>query len=416
MKLAALLLFALFPFLGSASAEPIESIRPESTYTASYQLPGIELAEGIAQITGTAISPLLGVSTVGAWRYYRTPATERQRLPWFCHPLAWSAGFALLGLCFLKDVAGTAAPAVLKKPLDFAELFENKLSALIAGSAFAPLIAAEMARYSQSSGGGPSAALLPDIQLAAMPFLSGAPALVTTTLVTAVAVAAFFLVWLSCHAINVLIALSPFTLVDAALKLVKAGLLSLVTASAFVSPWIGVAICAGIILIAGLIAPWAFRLTLFGTVFSLDLFRFRLFGRTSRSGIAEPRVFAARRFNGIPARTMGRLMCSDEGRLVFRYRPWLLLPARDAELPTGSLALSKGLLCPILLHETPADPRSRTVLLLLPRYCSQEAAIAEHLQIADVRDGTVLRGFKAIGNWLADALGVGGRKQVRLPA
>lgn len=416
MKPALMLLVALFAFLGSAIAEPLESAPPEPITFASYPLSGIELAEGIAQITGTAISPLLGVSSVGAWRYYRTPAAERERLPWFCHPLAWGTGFALLGLCFLKDVAGTAAPTLLKKPFDFAELFEDKLSAVIAGSAFIPFIAAEMARHSQAASTGPSAALLSEIHFAAMPFLTGASAAVVTTLVTAVAIAAFFLVWLSCHAINVLIALSPFTLVDTALKLLKAGLLSLVTASAFVNPWIGVAICFAIVLVAGLIAPWAFRLTLFGTVFTTDLFRFRLFGRTARSGLSEPRVFTARRFSGIPARTMGRLVCDDEGQLVFRYRPWMIFPARDAKIPTGCLALSKGLLCPVLLHGEAADTRSRTMLLLLPRYCSEVSTIADHLKIPDVRDGGVVRGFKAIGNWLADTLGMGSRNAAKLPA
>src|SRR5687768_10667588 len=108
-------------------------------------LPGVALAEGISQITGVAISPLLGVSAVGAWRYYRTPAALRERLPWFCHPVAWGFGLGLLALCFLKDLFGTATPALLKKPLDLLELFENKVSGLVASAAIVPLIAAQMA-------------------------------------------------------------------------------------------------------------------------------------------------------------------------------------------------------------------------------------------------------------------------------
>lgn len=42
---------------------------PGATDGASL-LPGIGLAEGISEITGVAISPLLGVSTVGAWKYW----------------------------------------------------------------------------------------------------------------------------------------------------------------------------------------------------------------------------------------------------------------------------------------------------------------------------------------------------------
>src|SRR5206468_2866709 len=111
------------------------------------RLPGVDFAEGISQITGVAISPLLGVSSVGAWRYYRTPEAKRHLLPWFCHPYVFGFGFAILGLCFLKDFFGTAAPPLIKKPFDMAELFENKLSALVASAAFVPFIASQMAQH-----------------------------------------------------------------------------------------------------------------------------------------------------------------------------------------------------------------------------------------------------------------------------
>src|SRR5262245_50315967 len=123
----ALRIVLLVVLVGAAAAlAAAETTQLRST----ERLPGVDLTEGISQITGVAISPLLGVSALGAWRYYRTPASQRERLPWFCHPLAWGAGFALLALCFLKDTVGVATPALLKKPLDMAELFENKVSAL----------------------------------------------------------------------------------------------------------------------------------------------------------------------------------------------------------------------------------------------------------------------------------------------
>ena len=76
-----------------------------SRLTSDDRLPGIGLAEGITQVTGVAISPLLGVSGVGAWQYFRTPETLRDQLPWFCHPVAWGIGAGLLALCFLKDLS-----------------------------------------------------------------------------------------------------------------------------------------------------------------------------------------------------------------------------------------------------------------------------------------------------------------------
>ena len=51
---------------------------------AKGKTPGIELATMASQVTGIAISPLLGVSTVGAFQYFKagTPE-EKAKLPWF---------------------------------------------------------------------------------------------------------------------------------------------------------------------------------------------------------------------------------------------------------------------------------------------------------------------------------------------
>jgi hypothetical protein len=120
--------------------------RAPATANAEY-LPGVALSQGITEITGVAVSPLLGLSSVGAWRYWKTPASARGGLPWYAQPWAWGTGFMLLALCFLKDSLGTTVPGLLKKPFDMIELFENKASALVASSAFVPLVAQEMARH-----------------------------------------------------------------------------------------------------------------------------------------------------------------------------------------------------------------------------------------------------------------------------
>ena len=147
-----------------------------SHLTSDDRLPGIELAEGITQVTGVAISPLLGVSGVGAWQYFRTPETLRDQLPWFCHPVAWGIGAGILALCFLKDTFGTALPAVFKKPLDLIEVFEDKLSAVLAGSAFVPFIAAQISAHFDDSALNPTSALTPiegSVLASAAPFMLG---------------------------------------------------------------------------------------------------------------------------------------------------------------------------------------------------------------------------------------------------
>ena len=60
---------------GSGLAAAVKSPVEKAGY-----VPGVELSQGITEITGVAISPLLGVSSVGAWRYWKTPLGERAAL------------------------------------------------------------------------------------------------------------------------------------------------------------------------------------------------------------------------------------------------------------------------------------------------------------------------------------------------
>jgi hypothetical protein len=357
----------------------------------------VDLAEGVAQLTGVAISPLLGVSAVGAWQYYHAPKARRDGLPWFCQPFVWGAGFCLLGLCFLKDLFGTAAPPLLKKPLDVAELFENKASALVACSAFVPFVVSQMARHTPQA----SLALPPDVQFASVLAIGGFDARFITI---PLAIVGFLVVWLACHAINVLIALCPFGFIDGILKLFKAFLLSSVVASSFFSPWLGAAVSLVILFIAGLLAPWAFRLSVFGTLFGLDvLWPGR--GRTSVRA-TEPHAFLARSIADAPVRTYGRLTRAADGSVTFTYRPWLVFSERSVTIPSGNVAVARGLLFPSLLHATDEQQRRRIVVMFLPRYRSHEQSIASHFGIVDLQDSPLIKGFRAVRAWLADTINI----------
>lgn len=401
--LLSIFVMAFLLLAAASSAAPLPAGK------SSDRLPGVALAEGITQLTGVAISPLLGVSSVGAWTYYRAPAEKRADLPWFCQPYFWGAGLTLFALCFLKDTFGAAAPTVLKKPLDVLELFENKLSALIACSAFLPFIVSQMAPH---AFGQPEAALshaaLPvaSINLAAMGWVDAR--LITIPL----AIVGFLTVWLASHAINVLIILSPFTVVDSMLKVVKAALLTTVVASSFVSPFLGAAVCAVIILVAATVAPWAFRITIFGTLFGLDVLLPRRGGRGVRA--SEPHAFLARKMGGVPTRTYGRLACAESGQVTFVYRPWLLMPRRTMHLSAGSVAVAKGVLFPSLLHATEGGRRA-ILFMFLPRYRSHEQTIAAHLEIQEIVDGPLLKGFRAVRAWFAETLSLGRKSDARAP-
>lgn len=343
-------------------------------------IPGVALAQGITEITGVAISPLLGVSGVGAWQYFHTEARLRDQLPWYCQPWAWGTGMALLTLCLLKDTLGTAVPGVLKKPFDLIEMFENKASGLIASAAFVPLVAREM---SQSLSPIEVTTGSVGLDLVAMIDLSW--------LVMPMALLAFAMVWVCSHAINVLIILSPFSLVDTALKLLRTGMLMLVGLSYWIAPWLGAALCVLIILAAAWFAPSALRLMIFGTRFAGDVVLPAWSGR--RATPEQPQVFTFGRLGELPRRTGGYLELSADGRLEFCYRPFCVMPIKRVEMPEKERIVAKGLLAPAVLSG------GERLLQLLPRYRGREQAIVEQLQFEGTREHIWARGWLALKGW-----------------
>jgi hypothetical protein len=355
-------------------------------------LPGVALTQGITEITGVAISPLLGVSSVGAWRYWKTPAAGRTSLPWYAQPWAWGTGLALLALCFLKDSLGTAVPSLLKKPFDMIELFENKASALVASGAFVPLVAQEMAAHWQAQ----HALEVPTASIAGLAFVGVNAA----WLIVPAAVIAFLLVWICSHAINVLIILSPFSTLDAVLKLMRTGLLASLGLVYLIAPWLAAALCLGIIAVAAWLAPSALRLAIFGARYAADiLLPWR--GR-KRATPDQPHAFTLGRVAGLPPRTGGRMVLLEDGTMVFRYRRWCVLDERTIPLPDGMRHVEKGLLSPALVHRTGAEELK--VLLFLPRYRGHEESMAGHLKLHGVREHSLARGFAALKEWVRGIL------------
>jgi hypothetical protein len=215
------------------------------------------------------------------------------------------------------------------------------------------------------------------------------------------AVAAFVVVWMVSHVIHVLILVSPFTTVDTALKSVRLFLLSTVAGTAFVNPYVGAVWSLLIIFICWFLAGWAFRLMVFGAVFSWDFAtsrkaRFRL----------EPEanwVFTAREIDRTPVRTYGRLSRGARGELVLSYRPWLIGPRRDLALPPGTYVVGRGLICSEVwqLEGEIVWP----VITLPPRYRTHEEELSSIYLLGGVRDVGVVKGFKAFWQWLKERFG-----------
>lgn len=374
--------------------------------TKKEKTPGIELATMASQVTGIAISPLLGVSGVGAYQYFKASTPEEKaRLPWFAAVSFWLPGLLLVGVCAFKDSIAAVAPPGMKKPLDIAETVENKVSGLVAAGAVVPSLVALGSKMIMQSSGLEHAPVMAGT-FGMLPLAAFDMSWLLTILMVPLSVAVFAVVWVVGHAINVLILISPWGGLDTALKGIRTAVLSLVAGTAVLDPVVGATLSVVIILVAYLMAGWAFRLMVFGSIFSWDFFTFR---RTRFQLLADGnKLFTARDIADAPLRTYGRLHQEADGKLLFKFRPWLVMPERSVEVPRDGLVVGKGVFfSEVLGFDKDADKNS-TLLLLPPRYVGHEELFARTYRIS----GTCDVGLRKAWSWLREAFGFGAKKAV----
>jgi hypothetical protein len=151
-----------------------------------------------------------------------------------------------------------------------------------------------------------------------------------------------------------------------------------------------------IIIVCWFLAGWAFRMMMFGTIFTWDIISFR----KNRFKV-EPEsnwVFTAREMDKTPIRTYGRLSRGPQGELQLSYRPWLFLPRRHLTLPAGTYAVGRGLFYSEIIW---VDGDSTTTAITLPpRYRSHEEEMSSIYLLSGVQDIGVVKGLKAIWKWM----------------
>ena len=396
------LLCVLFTLPLLAATRPVQAPK-----TSEEPVIGTQLASTLTQITGIAISPMLGVSALGAWKWYKAETPEQKAaLPWYSDPKYWVLGLLIVGGVAVKDGAGAALPPGWKKPLDVAETLENKLSGIVAAGAVIPFTMDTLTGV--LVGGGGHAGLLSSGQLAMIQLGAIDASVILNVLLAPFAVAVFLLVWFTAHAINVLILLSPWGAVDAALKSLRLSVLGLLGVTHFMPPWVGILGSLVVIVISYFLAGWAFRLTTYGTIFCWDFFTLRR--HRFAPDAKENKVFAGKGIKGTPLRTYGKLSRTEEGKLRFRYRPWLVLPEKQVELPELPLALGRGLFYPTIVA-TDGD-NERTVVLLPPRYKGHEAEFARACGIDTLTDVGLRRAWGVV----VELCGFNSRRRVKLTA
>lgn len=350
---------------------------------------GNPLAATISQITGVAISPLLGTSALGAYTYFKAPSGSRGRLPWYAQPWFWAPALVLVGLVAAKDMLGPATPTSLKKPIDVMEIIENKISGLIAVGAFVPLI---VGIFGSDLPGTAS------LDAAGAGFAAATGSQFVNLLLTPFAMIAFVAVWLLGHVVHVLILLSPFTTVDTVLKGIRTALLATVVGTSFSSPTVGAIWALVIIVFALFLAGWSFRLTLLGGVFIFDVFSRRR--RWFKPDPSSNWLFLARTLGEAPVRSYGRLTRTAQDSLSFKYRNFMVGKEREVTLPAGQYCVGRGFIYADLLRVEGDD--TQRLGIFPPRYKRHEEQITKIYGFAEPRD-VGLRGlFRALRELLGE--------------
>ena len=388
---------------------PLLAATPSGGEPKKGKTPGLELAALVTQVTGIAISPLLGVSAVGGYQWMRASTPEEKAaLPWFAHPGFWVVGILAVGAVAAKDAFGATLPPGWKKPLDVMETLENKASGLVAAGAVVPSLVALGSKLMLNTS-GLHGMEFHSTGLAMLPVASFDASWLLDILMVPLTVVVFAIVWVAGHAVNVLILLSPWGAIDAALKSARTALLGLVTATAWIDPVVGATLSVIIIVIAYFVAGWSFRLTVFGSVFCWDYFTVR---RKRFQLLADGnKIFTGCEIAGVPVRTYGRLYQSAEGGLTLKFRPWLVLPERQVAVPREGLVVGRGVFySEVLGHDARAD-KARPLLLLPPRYLGHEELFARTYHIS----GTCEVGLRRAWSWLKEAL-FGAKKTVTASA
>lgn len=372
-------------------AVPLWAATSPAPSSSSDQSPAAPIAGAISTVTGIAISPLLGTGAYGAYQYFRTPSEQRTSLPWYAQISFWGPALLIVGACAVKDAFGAVLPPGWKKPLDVLETVENKATGLVAAGAVVPFTMSALSKMIMKDGGSSAGvdSILPAgmaaIQVGAIDW-----SWLLNILTVPFGIAVFLVVWMASHAINALILISPWGAIDAVLKSGRTALLGLLTITATMNPWLSAALSVVVIIIAYMIAGWAFRLTIFGSIFCWDFFTVRR--KRFKPDSRENKLFSSNVLTkqSVPMRTYGRLINEPEnGAWKFSYRPWLFLKERTVTVKPVAPFVGEG-----LFYSAIGDGE-KTMFVLPPRYNGHERELVDVYKIeGGVQPAGLLKSWK----------------------
>lgn len=384
-------LIAMVLLASGQTAEPDESAEALKN--------GESVTKALATVTSTAISPLVGVSVMGAWQYYRTPAPRRARLPFFNRPYFWAPAMMLLLLIFIKDTFGGFAP-LIKKPLDAIEvLFVNHAALVLI---VFPVVMHQVARVmGYASLKELFAAMFSGpVVYAATAQTSGlqhAFSSATAVLYIIVGFVITGVVWLFGHCFDVLALISPFPFVDFVLKAIRNVIFAILLLTSILSPHMGLLLSLVIIIVSFLLFGWALRLAFFGSLYAWSLLEMLLLEMQEKPARENGVKAFSAGAKSIKRRTYGRLSSSEDGTLVFAYRRLLVGPEKRVVIGrASSFVVGKGVFNPTVVEPIESANKHRVVFRLLPTYRGVEEevrACLDCMAVQDLRFGKGLRSF-----------------------
>jgi hypothetical protein len=387
----------------------LDRIQKDAGTLDRYLKKGGEIAYRITELTGVALSPLVGLVVIGGIEHYKAKK-EGGPISWYFSLWFLATLVLILVLITLKDTIGEAAP-FLKKPLDALDFVQHKFSGILAFAIVGPqLVLSILAPVEQAVSfffdlAGPAGAWAAGSEPTGMAGVIGV-VLVGAIVVSSLVAALFFVViLLAAGAVESLILLAPIPFVGLILRGFRLSILGLLGLGAAISPVIGVVLSLAIFYVSYRILGWSFRLSVFGWVLVYD----PLTGQrnyvdlTRDAGLA---AFSAPEFAGVRNRTYGRLSRRGES-LVFEYRPWLILPKKRAALPEPPerIGVARGTLFPSVVALGEGHRRHPALCNLPPRYKGHEEDAARSLGLSgEVHDQRFHRRLSDAWRWIRGEL------------
>ena len=366
---------------------------------------GESVSKALTTVTSTAISPLLGVSVMGAWTYFRTPAEQREHLPFFMRPYFWAPTIVLLVLIFIKDTFGGFAP-LIKKPLDAIEvLLVNHASLVLI---VFPVVMHQVAQVMgfTSLRNLFASMLSGPVVYAATAQATGihhAFSVTTAVLYTLLGFAIAGVVWLVGHCFDVIALISPFPFVDFMVKTIRNGIFAILFVTSLISPRVGLLLALIVILVSFLLFGWALRLSFFGAIYAWSLLEMLLFEMQEKPDREDGvRAFSAGVKN-VKRRTYGRLSVREDGTLVFAHRRVVFGPEKTVAIGrANSFAVGKGMFHPTLVEPIESADKNRVVFRLLPTYKGAEEEVRACLDSIAVHDLRWSKGMLSFWKFVMD--------------